>query len=425
MTGSRDPRHAPRIALLAPQTMRNLGDTATFAAAIAAYRRRMPEVDLVVVVPEPEDSARALRTGGFPLYGDGEFISFESAEAGARSGSPASSGGRLACMRRVFAFVGTCDAIVFTGGGLLDDFWGGPMLLPFWVLVWTLAARRHGVQVSFHAIGLDRLSSRWSRWMMLLALRLGHYRSFRDGQTQQMLADLGFTAPSEVLPDLAFALEHSHSLSGATEDDTRYVIVNPVAESMWTRGHDPLYPEYLDAFVGLCRTLLDRRIPVKLLSTQNRMDSPALAHVEAALRAEGRGGWERCEVTTLDQFMRFAGGARLIVSSRLHGLILGLVAGAPVVSVAPMRKMATLMEEVGLSDYCVPAAGLRSGELIARVERALAAERELRRQVGATVNELRRRLNAHFDRMFEHGLLGATARAQFLQDGSLATRSAQ
>lgn len=399
-----------RIALLSPQSNRNLGDTATFVAAIAAYRRRIPNVELIVVVPEPAESASLLGTAGFPLYGDGEFV-----PRGASAPEPQTlttalqPPGRMTAVRRVYAFAAKLDAIVFTGGGLLDDFWGGSWTLPFWTLVWVAAARARGARVVFHAVGFDRLTKRASRFMALTAMRLAHYRSFRDDESRRLVEALGLRAPCDVVPDLAFALDSADVGTPAkSKVNAPYVIVNPVSERMWTHASDGSYSEYLDCFVDLARRLLDRGYGVKLLSTQDRMDADALDHVARKLQADARANWEQVRVTCLDAFMALAKHAELVVSSRLHGLILPVVAGTPVVSVAPMRKMSRVMADTGMGEFNIGLAELRRDALLTIVDRALVERAELRQRVNAIVSEYRRRLNLSFDHLVSSGLLGGS-----------------
>lgn len=411
-----------RVGLLSPQSNRNLGDTATFAAAIAAYRRRVPAIELVAVVPEPAESACLLGTSGFPLYGDGHFVAASFASATRAAPEPVLRG-RLPALHRVFEFVGSLDAIVFTGGGLLDDFWGGPWSLPFWVFAWTTAARLRGARVLFHAIGYDRLTRPSSRALAIGALRLAHYRAFRDAESLGMARRLGLRGACDVLPDLAFALDWSPPEAASSPAERPFVILNPVSQRMWTHGHDDSYGDYLDAFVSLARTLMEGGYSVKLLSTQDRMDAAALDDVADALAKHRSTGWERLQVTRLEQFMALAHEARLVVSSRLHGLILAMVAGTPVVSVAPMRKMRRLMADVGLHDLNLDAATLSTGALNETVARALADERRLRRHVTEIVGANRRLLNANFDRLIADGLLGERAQREFRRPLPLEARS--
>lgn len=413
-----------RIALVSPQSNRNLGDTATFAAVVAAYRQRLPGVELVAVVPEPAETARIFGTAGFPLYGDGAYVPMPSSDAAVDCAEPNAVPRRLASMCRVYAFLRDVDAIVFTGGGQLDDFWGGAWTLPFWLLTWVAAARIRGVKVLFHAVGYDRLTSRASRVLALSALRLAHYRSFRDAESLRMTQAIGLSGACDVIPDLAFALDWNAADEKAKfRHGEPYVIVNPVSERMWTHGHDHSYDDYLDAFVALSRRLLGRGLAVKLLSTQDRMDADALAYVADALRKKSGPTWERVHCTRLDQFMALAAGAKLVVSSRLHGLILALVAGTPAVSVAPMRKMTRMMIDAGLADFNLDMATLQSDLLAATVDRALAEEVVLRRHVAQIASEYRRHLNENFDRLISTGLLGERARRRFHPGGRLETRS--
>jgi polysaccharide pyruvyl transferase WcaK-like protein len=414
-----------RIGLLSPQSNRNLGDTATFAAAVAAYRRRLPRLEIVVIVPEPAETVLLFGTAGFPLYGDGAYVPAPSSNALMDRMEPAEALGRLTSMRRVYGFLGDLDAIVFTGGGQLDDFWGGAWALPFWLLTWAAAARLRGVKVLFHAVGFDRLTSRTSRLLALSAFRLAHYRSFRDAESAQMMKAIGLSGAYEVIPDLAFALDWKSADDKAQiHDQPPYVIINPVSERMWTHRHDRSYANYLDAFVTLSRRLLDRGLAVKLLSTQDQMDSDALTYVANALAKEARPNWERVSCTELGQFMALARRAKLVVSSRLHGLILAMVAGTPPVAVAPMRKMSRMMTDAGLADFNLEMTALDSESLAATVDRALAEEARLRHHVTRIASGYRRRLDNNFDCLVSGGLLGERARRQFEAADRPDTRSA-
>jgi polysaccharide pyruvyl transferase WcaK-like protein len=417
-----------RIGLLSPQSNRNLGDTATFAAAIAAYRCRLGDVELITVVPEPVETARLFGTEGFPLYGDGPYVPAttvltESAKLSSQRTLP----GRLRSMRRVHEFVRAVDAIVFTGGGQLDDFWGGAWNLPFWVLTWAAAARLHGVNVVFHAIGYDRLTSRASRLLALWALRLAHYRSFRDAESLQVMRALGLSGQCDVVPDLAFALEWAHAETFPADRLERpYVILNPASERMWTHRHDePSYAPYLGAFVTLGRHLMQRGLAVKLLSTQDQMDSDALNHIETALGRSGEAALERVHCKRLDEFMTLANHATLVVSSRLHGLILAWVAGTPAVSVSPMRKMARLMADGGFSDFNLDVDKLQSDALIKVVDQALAEAPRLRQQIARLVVQYRTQLASNIDRLIASGHLGARAQSHFFHEGEFKPRSQQ
>lgn len=409
-----------RVGLLAPQSGRNLGDTATFQSAIAAYRRRVPGVQLVAIVPEPASSARLLGTSGFPLDGKGEFVMAGSDADAALRSARRHRRGRIPAVRRIFEFARTLDALVFTGGGLFDDFWGGPWELPFWMLAWATAARSAGVPLSFHAVGFDRLNSRASRVMALRALRLAQYRSFRDEESRDLLRRIGFNQDSDVIPDLAFlASEPAVPEDPGASGIEPYVVVNPVSESMWSRERTRGYLAYLDTFAHLCEHLMSRGMGVRLASTQDKMDAGALEYVAGRLARDRRTSWEYRRTLLVGEFLQLAAGAELVVSSRLHGLILSMVAGTPVVAVSPMRKMTRLMSDVGMSTLNIDYDRLSGTALVEACDRALLERDDLRTRTEATVNRYRRTLSANFDDMVRRGRLGERARSRFDAPGGI------
>lgn len=394
-----------KVALVGLHSSRNLGDTAIFVAALEAVRARRPLAEIVVVAPDPVDSSRCLGVTSFPFYGDG-------AEVAATGTTPVPSapaaGGRLAAMWRVFRFARTVDAVVFSGGGQLDDFWGGAWQVPFWLWFWVACARLRRLPVGFLGVGLDRLSSRASRWFTLAAVRGARYCVLRDDESRQLLVRSGLQRPCDVCPDLAFGLPPPGARAPEMPPQDRFVIVNPAASSMWAHGFDPGNEPYLQALLDLCRWLLARGVLVRMLSTQDAMDYPAMDYIAERLRSAGETGWSLHRVRSLAELFAQIAGAELVVSSRFHGLILPLVAGIPVVAVAPMRKMRRLMHDIEMQDCSLDLTDATSARLVALVEEVLQDRNRLTARAAAKVEEFRRNLAQHYDRLAATGMLGAT-----------------
>lgn len=402
------PEHGT-IALASLQSPRNLGDTAILRAAMDAVRARRPSCRLVRVAPEPDCMTTGVDTGFFPIHGD-------DVRPGRRFGRLDWLLGRTwrlprtaRAIGRVFRFVGTVDALVFAGGGLIDDYWGGTAEVPFWVSVWTACARLRGVPVSFVGIGVDRGSSRMSRWLFAHALAHADFLAVRDDGSRRLLRDWGMHAPCAVCPDLSFGLRLPVTDSRPDPSAPRIVIVNPVSHRMWTDRPDPPYARYIDTLSDLCRHLVDTRGgEVQLLSTQNAMDRHAIEAIAARL-SRSESSVMVVDALDLDAYVEVVRHAELVISSRLHGLILPLVASVPVVAIAPMRKMRQLMHDMSLDDFCVPLPEADLRHLLELVERVTQTRTPLRAQIAQRVSRLRMELETLYDALALDGLLGAPA----------------
>jgi polysaccharide pyruvyl transferase WcaK-like protein len=109
--------------------------------------------------------------------------------------------------------------------------------------------------------------------------------------------------------------------------------------------------------------------PVQLLTFGGNADAPFAARVSAA--AADAGG-TRPETVSLspDPATAIAHLAFFdaLVSVRLHGLILGTVAGTPAVSIAYDPKVSAWADRLGLSDYCLPMDEVSADAILARLE---------------------------------------------------------
>ena len=140
------------------------------------------------------------------------------------------------------------------------------------------------------------------------------------------------------------------------------------------------------------------------------MDPGAVAAVSAAIDPALRGSWSIAELTTFDQFIHEASTADLLVTSRLHGVILAVVAGTTVIAVSVARKVDAVMADVDLADYCLEAATFDADRLFALSMRALRHRDDLERQVRERAGRIAATLPAAYDALA--ALLGPRAVAQ-------------
>ena len=102
-------------------------------------------------------------------------------------------------------------------------------------------------------------------------------------------------------------------------------------------------------------------------------------------------------------------GASVVVSMRLHALILGAMAGAPLVALAGDEKLASFMAAIGQARYCLPLESVQPDDLAASCARAVSAFSTSRPEVGRALEEMRRRAE-RMACMMRDFLLPATGR---------------
>lgn len=271
------------------------------------------------------------------------------------------------------------DGLVISGGGLVHDYW--PLVIPRY-LAWVLAARLMGRPVVWAGVGVGPV--RRTPWRILggIAFALSTSVLVRDRASETAAHGLLPAARVVVAADPAFAME---AIPRAGRSGVGIIIRSPAP------GDEPHLKRLVDSLASAIMTLHGRGLPVDILTMHPSEDGEISAALQAALSDEAR---QTVEVRPLpaDPYAAAAalGAYEVLVSTRLHGLILGAVVGVPSVAIVYDAKVGAAAELLGLSDVAIPLAELTPD----RVEAAIAILADPRR-----AEQLAERLRGQRDRL--------------------------
>lgn len=391
-----------RVGLLGMYASANLGDTAIQTAVMQAMRERRPDVEFVAICTDPAD---AVRTFGLRAHDvSGLCHPIDPPKHGApvvdAQDGPWSRAPRplqlVATAWRTRRITRELDMLLVSGSGQIDDFWGGPWEQPFRLLAWSMAARRQRKPVAYFGVGVDQLLTRAGRRLCAAALAQAQLRVLRDAGSLTALRALGFDEDCGVCPDPAFYLRAPDATAGATEPP--FAVMSPIARQAWPGASDETYAAYLQSLSAAADLLQQRGLEVRFVCSQTRMDPPLVSRVQAAMRSDA-GATRVITPDSVDGYLRAVQGARVVVASRLHALILALVAGTPVVGVSYARKVTQQMADAGLADCCIELATLDGRQLLERIDHVLARGDAMRSHIDATVADFHTQLAQQFDRL--------------------------
>lgn len=266
-------------------------------------------------------------------------------------------------------------AVVFAGGGLLHDHW--VTVIPSY-LAWSVLARLAGARIAWVAVGIGPLRHRWSRVLTGWTLRLATVVTVRDAFSTELMRQVAPGIPVRLVPDPALfnnppaSVEERHGIG---------LVVRGPAPSDRRRAD-----ELAELLGRTAAALADNDRQVVVVTLGGRADA---AMAEEVAAAAARMGATRPAVEALpsdpaaclDRFARF----EAMISVRLHGVILGALAGTPVAGIAYDPKVAAWCERLG-----APVLGLEALE-VASLTRALAdaGGQQARTRVAARLEELR------------------------------------
>lgn len=436
----------PKVGLLSPCGHGNLGDAAIQQAVIAELRSRYPHADIIGITLVPADTFRrhGIRTiplgGASPLHygivpnGAGSAGDLRSDSANGTTGSRSRSGlsdflarGVLGAMRKLlpkgmpwairqdllhwklaWSTVRDLDWLVVSGGGQIDDFWGGPWGHPWAMFKWSLLARLAGCRVLIVSVGAGTTDAALSRFLIRQALRLAHYRSFRDEGSRDIVRRIGFFRDDPVQPDLAYGLSapRVNEQSLPRSQARRRIAIAPMAYArpgIWPAADAERYDRYIQKLSELSVRLLEDGYAVSLIHSDGP-DTKAVTDVhERVTRVIPGACCERFEcphTTQVGQFLAACQGADMIVASRLHGVILSHVIGTPVIALSYDRKVRVAMQETAQEEECLDIDGFSVTEAYRAIRAMLVRHEEHRATVESHVRAFQVRLAQQYDEIF-------------------------
>jgi polysaccharide pyruvyl transferase WcaK-like protein len=399
----------PQVALFGIFGRTNLGNEATLAAFLASLRQRFP--DARAVCSGPRDSRAGMEHGlelidMEPLQVRRYFWPYNHRRLARTLSAATQRATEPIRIRRAAAALRGFDALVIPGTGVLDDFGQGPLDLPSHLLRWCRAAKRLSLPIHMLSVGAEPVDSPEIRRILGRAARLCDYRSYRDPESRENTARFGVPVDHDpVLPDLAFSLPPA-SLPAAPPIDwpPRTVGLGVMGYYGWNQAAatgERIYAEYLEKMKRFVSWLLARGHTIRLLVGDTRLDPrPARELVEAV--AASAGPTERViaePIATFDDLLRQIARTDIVVGSRFHNVLLGLLMGRPAISISYSRKNDALLADFGLGTSSQPIEAFTVERLVAQFEQ-LAGGPSPAPGIGRKNQELRRQLDMQYQQLF-------------------------
>ena len=179
----------------------NLGNDASFEAAIHWWRRHHPEIGLRCITIAPD-----IVQERFGITSDALAWRPRKESRSRVLRLTQQLAGRLVDVLRTYRLVGRTDAVIVPGMGVLESTLGTkPWGMPGWLLVMSLACRLRRRAFILLDVGADRAECRITRRLNQATVALANHVSYRDQESADVMSDLSSRQPDGIVPDLAFA----------------------------------------------------------------------------------------------------------------------------------------------------------------------------------------------------------------------------
>ena len=371
-------KRPPRVGVIYPSGWGNLGDEAIMQATFQALREQWPDVAIRAFTLHPERTAAnhqvdtEFLTGvNLRMFlsprGDGP-LPIRIAKAVARRTRKIPFIGRIfsasadftaavllesISLRSAWRWLQSADLLLAAGGGQLDAVWGGTWGQPYALARWAWLAKRAGVPFAFLSVGYGAARTRTSRAFLRYAISAADYCSLRDAGSRDLTKQLGVRTELPVFPDLAFRLKSRPPLVARRPGFD--VAMSPMAymrPGSWPDENGEEYQRYLNLWAEVTAERVRQGDRVHFFVT-DPTDTVAVHEVWDRLDDATR---ERCSIAepmSPSELLEFYRSVDVVISSRLHGVLLAIVAARPVVGLSHERKVRALMTEAGVGAFCL------------------------------------------------------------------------
>jgi polysaccharide pyruvyl transferase WcaK-like protein len=409
------------IGLLGPWGYGNLGDAAIQQAMLQHLKRYFPEAKIYGFSLNPQDTLKRHGLQSFPL---GKM--------------PGNSDSLLAWLPdrirykrwirvlerviyrlplaivlliRAFNYLKNFDLLIISGGGQLDDYWGGAWQHPYTLLKWGIVAKIRQTKFMFVSVGAGPLNAGLSRWFIKNALGLTNYRSFRDESSKKFIKEkVGFYRDDPVYPDLAYSLVVTNGEEAGQEKTSRPIVgINPMAyfdPRVWPEKDSTVYQAYLTKLALFVAWLVKKQYAVLFFPGNTSHDQWAIKDLQDMISQMGvtyaPGQLIEPSITTVDELMVQLSRTNMVVATRLHSLLLATIVNKPVLALSYHEKIDMLMQDTGQAKYCLPIGDFEVESLIERFIELEANCTTIKSQLAQKTQEYRAALDQQYEYIFNN-----------------------
>ena len=305
-----------RVVLSGYYGFNNAGDEAILYAIIHTLRKIEPGMEITVLSHDPAKTAKQYNVRAVRRWKPGE----------------------------VAKALRACDLLISGGGSLLQDVTS--KLSPLYYLGVMLMAKLLGKTVMVYAQGIGPLKTKINRALASFVLNRVDAITVRDQRSKEDLLAMGVERAVEVTADPVLGLSpETISLERGREILERHGLCKKEGEKLlgvyirsWKNN------AYLPELVKACDRLAEEGWKIVFVPMQfpgdiavSRQAAKQMKHEAAVLK----------EMYSPEEILSIMKNMDLVIGMRLHALIKGAVAGAPVVGLSYDPKVDRFLEQIG------------------------------------------------------------------------------
>jgi polysaccharide pyruvyl transferase WcaK-like protein len=416
-----------KIALLHHVGSGNLGDDVTLDTIIENIRRRCPNALIAAFTANPEDTKQRHQLPSYPIrrtpWGwyqppTPELTPKTPTKAQSRRyrflprlvsalffrlpRALYSEGSFLMGSRRILS---SFEVLIISGGGQLTE-WGGPWSFLYTLLKWVLLAKSAHIKCLFLNVGAGPLTQPLSKLFARWALDAADYVSFRDDQSRMLASQIGFKGSGQVFSDCVYIREApapKTAIQGHAGQLTVGIAPMPYCDPRVDPAERNLviYQAFIDKLAIFTSSLIRNSNLLTMFGTDIGVDPLAIKDLQLSLlHHHNLPTLDYQTISTVDELLARMSALDYVVTCRFHGVVLAHLLNKPVLALSHHPKVTTLMNDLGLSKYCVDIRTFDPAVLIEKFASLVAETDEIKDRMAVILGKYRSRLITQFDELF-------------------------
>ena len=389
----------------------NFGNESTLQAILYHFRRLLADAEAACICTCPEAAAATHNIAAVPISSPVVKLSNPRTRLArllrtALIGAPS----ELWRYLRAFKTLKGTSMLIIAGTGLVTDAAGLRNWGPHSVFKWSLMAKLRRCKLLFVSVGVGPIYSPLGRWLVRSALSMADFRSYRDQPSLKYVERIGLCAKHDrVYPDLVFSLPEAVLPQnenrggrrrvvglGLMEYSGRYSVANPSLE---------IYTAYLESLVVFVKWLLARDYDIRFVIGDSGGDRPVIEEFKTLLRTRlGTYDEERVidePIASAQRLLSQLAITDIVVATRFHNVLLAFLLNKPVIAISFHHKCASLMEQMGLSEYCHDINQMNAGRLIEQFQDLERNAEKLKPVIRQKVEQSRKALDEQYRLIFK------------------------
>jgi polysaccharide pyruvyl transferase CsaB len=283
------------------------------------------------------------------------------------------------------------DAVIIGGGGIFQDLYNY-YPVPFFTSM-ALLARLFRKQLLLHSVGIGPISHFISKILCRIAANSAHSISVRDPESRELLLEIGVNKEIHVSADPVFLLRSARNdkiemLMDKQKMNNNGPVIGICVQNLlfWSQENKQALADALDVIAGEKNVRLvflpfgvyqddwfhqEKSEPVDIAASKELVGMLKSKHSIFT------------SYTTPEEIMAAIGRLDLIISMRLHGIIMGITMGVPVIALTYVNesKIRNLMKRAGREEDVFYVNNMNTEKLLTRIKNILSSNDEFKQDI--------------------------------------------